>query len=273
MPPHSATGLVSAFQKLTVSWGGGLVGQPALLPFLTSQISIPCLFFYPPTDPLLHSFLVTITDTPYLVLEIKALPRVFSLVLFSLCQHLPSAVMSISPALTALLPTRSLILAWDHYSVLDIPTKSFHVYFPLEMSSSELIFPHRSGISPLACRPPLRPSCTAGWACTTWSCALGHSWLDLVSQAYGMMADTNCSGWTREWCRLRSEAAIFNHACGEAEKSDLWKEAQIKQSDVGMWVVQTWDDHGLWCIAHSWFQSLMTGVPNLFGTKDRFNRR
>ena len=166
MPPHSVTGLAPAFQKLSVlrRWPCGSASSSS---FLTSQISIPCLFFYPPTDPLLHSFLVTITDTPYLVLEIKAFPRVFSLVLFSLFQHLPSVVTSISPALTTLLPTRSLILAWDHYSVLDIPTKTFHVHFPLEMSSSELIFPHLSGISPLACRPPLRPSYTAGWACTT----------------------------------------------------------------------------------------------------------
>lgn len=96
--------------------------QPALLPFLTSWISILCLFFYPPTDSLLYSFLVTITDTLYLILKIKAFSRVLSLVLFSLFQHLPSFVTPISLALTILLPTRSLILDWDHYSMLDIPT-------------------------------------------------------------------------------------------------------------------------------------------------------
>lgn len=83
------------------------MGQPARLPFLTSRISILCLFFYPPTDPLLYSFLVTIIDTLYLVLKIKAFPRVLSLVLFSLFQNLPSVVTSISLALTTLLPTRS----------------------------------------------------------------------------------------------------------------------------------------------------------------------
>lgn len=29
---------------------------------------------------------------------------------------------------------------------------------------------------------------------------------------------------------------------GDAEKSGLWKEAQMEQSEVGMWVVKTWDD-------------------------------
>lgn len=50
------------------------------------------------------------------------------------------------------------------------------------------------------------------------------------------------SGWTGKWYKLRTEAAIFNHGPGDAEKSDLWKETQMEQSEAGMWVAQTWDD-------------------------------
>ena len=101
------------------------------------------------------------------------------------------------------------------------------MHFPLEMSSSELIFPHLSGISPLAHGPPLRPSYTPGWAWTTWSCTLGPSWLDLVSQAYGMMADT-------KWSHIDSAVKLPSSIMCVERQRNLVHEKRHKWNKV-MW--------------------------------------
>ena len=179
MPPPRETDSALTLQKLIVSLPSGSASSPSLP---DNMIFHSLSFFFFPTSPqtlfriLYHYPLLTVFNLSQKLKHSPGLiPWPFSL--YPLFQHLPSIVTSISLTRSILLPTCSLILDWNHYSLLDIPMKTFCRHLPLEMSSTELIFPSPfrhfpQHIDLLWELPPLQggldlhdptPLTTAGW--------------------------------------------------------------------------------------------------------------
>lgn len=153
----------------------------------------------------LFSLLVPFTDVLWPFLKMKHSPRLIPWS-FSLFQHLPSIVTSFWLAPTIILLICSLILNWNHYSLLN---SACCMHLPLKMSNTELIFSSPFRHFPPPHGPPLRTSSTQVGLEPHDPAPLAIIWWIQSPKDIELWWAPDYSGWTGRWYKGKLSSSIM----------------------------------------------------------------